>query len=123
MVPPVAPVSETAPLVLTAYCETVCPIWNEFSPATLIDIEIVALVLIALIRSASRPPQPVWNGRSGRLLCHWVCWSACEKSWGGRDAEPDVYWLSVVGYVRVPVLASTASFLWPKRLCISGNEG
>src|SRR5208283_381253 len=123
IVPPVAPVRETAPVGLTAYWETVCPIWNEFSPATLIDIEIVEFVLIALIISASRPPHPVWKGWSGRLLCHWVCWSACENSWGGSEAEPEVYWLRVVGYVSVPVFARIASWPLPKRLWISGYEG
>ena len=70
---PVDPVKATAPEVLTAYCEMVLPIWNEFSPATDTDIEICELELSELIMSDKRPPQPVWNGWSGIELCHWVC--------------------------------------------------
>jgi hypothetical protein len=101
----------------------VLPTWNEFSPATLTDIEIFGLVLRALTMSASRPPHPVVKGWSGTLLCHWTCWFACEKSCGGSATVPALYWASVTGWTSVPVLARSASLPWPKSCLDLGAEG
>ena len=49
------------------------PTWNEFTPLSVIDMETALFVLSELTRSAMRPPQPVLNGWSGMLLCHWAC--------------------------------------------------
>ena len=91
LLPPVVPANVTAPLVVTAYCVTFFPTWKKFVPARLIDIEIWLLELNVFTRSASRPPQPVVGGLSGTLLCHWTCWSLCEKSCGGSGTELALY--------------------------------
>ena len=79
-VDPLIPERTTAPVGLTANCDTVLPTWKLFSPATLTDMEIFGLVFRTFTMSASRPPHPVVKGWSGTLLCHWTCWFACENS-------------------------------------------
>src|SRR5688572_21626341 len=64
--------------------------------------------LNAFVRSARRPPQPVANGLSGRLLCHSTCWSLCEKSCGGRGTDRALYCALVVGTTSVPTFAMSA---------------
>src|ERR1041385_2529147 len=85
---PLTPLSEIAPLVETAYCETMLPTSNVFAPARETESEIPALGLTEFNRSAQRPPHPVNAGASGTEVCHCVTWSACEKSCGGRWPPP-----------------------------------
>ena len=113
-----------APLGLTAYWLTCRPTWKEFWPAKLMDIEIVWLSLNALVRSASRPPQPVVNSLlSGRLLCHWTCWSLWENSALGSGTDLVWNWALVVGTASVPTLARIASLPPAKRSRSSGVAG
>ncbi len=91
------PVSEIAPLVETEYCETMLPTSNVFAPASETDSEMGAPGWTELSRSAQRPPQPVVGGWSGIEVCHWVTWSACEKSCGGLGFDPARYWERVMG--------------------------
>ena len=99
------------------------PTWNEFTPLSVIDMETALFVLSELTRSAMRPPQPVLNGWSGMLLCHWACWSLCEKSCGGTLTLWALYWATVVGSTRVPTLARIASFPPSKRFFSSPVDG
>ena len=73
-----------APEVETEYWDTVLPTSKVLAPASVTESETGAPGWTALSRSAQRPPQPVSAGWSGTEVCHWVTWSACEKSWGGR---------------------------------------
>ncbi len=70
----------------TWYWVTALPTWNVFVPASDMDMEICEPVLSDCMRSATRPPQPLRTGWSGREVCQWTVWSLCEKSWGGRAA-------------------------------------
>ena len=75
--------NEIAPDGETEYCATMLPTSKVFAPAMVTTSEMGALGCTELSKSAQRPPHPVNGGWSGTEVCHWVCWSACEKSCGG----------------------------------------
>ena len=75
------------------------------------------------LKAAKDELQERVNGWSGTLLCHWTCWFACEKSWGGSATVPALYWASVTGWTSVPVFARSARLPWAKSCWISGTEG
>src|SRR5512140_2385907 len=117
------PVREIAPEVETEYCAMLLPTSKVFAPESVTDSEIGELGWTAARRSAHRPPQPVTGGWSGTEVCHWVTWSAWEKSWGGFLEAPDWYCARVRGNTSVPALNSVASLPCVNRLASSGQAG
>src|SRR2546421_3989762 len=63
----------TGPPVPTLYSLTTLPFSQRLTPEREMDIETVALVFMALSKSAQRPPQPVRISLSGTEVCHWTC--------------------------------------------------
>src|ERR1044071_7062490 len=90
-VPAVTPLSAIAPVVETEYCETILPTSKVLAPARETQRDILALGWTEFNRSAVRPPQPVSAGWSTMEVCHWVTWSAWEKSCGGFCRTPAMY--------------------------------
>src|SRR5688572_21853133 len=84
---------------------TESPTWKEFCPAMEMFIDTLLLgFTLAFITSAARPPQPFWKGRSGRLLCHWSCWSLWENNCGGTGLVLAIYSVRLIGCTNVPTL-------------------
>src|SRR5258708_6313554 len=94
---PLTPLMEMAPEVETEYWATIFPTSNVLAPLRVTLMEMGALGWTELSISAHRPPQPVNGGRSGIEVCHWVTWSACEKSCGGLLRMPPLYCALVMG--------------------------
>src|SRR5262245_42948735 len=93
---PLTPLIEMAPPVETEYCATIFPTSNVFAPLSVTVIEMGVYGVTEFSKSAQRPPQPVSGCRSGIEVCHWVTWSAWEKSCGGL-ARDELYWALVIG--------------------------
>jgi len=97
------------------------------APAIEIDIDtscpVLERPLSESIRSATRPPQPVRESRSGIDVCHWITWSLCEKSCGGYGMLLARYCVRVIGNSSVPTLGRIASFPLLNRLAISVQLG
>src|SRR5204862_3544008 len=89
----------------------ILPTSKVFAPDNEMHIETCAPVFSEYNRSAQRPPQPVLLTWSGIEVCHWTCWSLCEKSCGGTAALPDEYCALVNGPTSVPTLQRIANFL------------
>jgi hypothetical protein len=98
-----------APAAPITYGVALSPAWNSVLP----DSETLSAsdwpATCPASTSAMRPAQPDFETLRPRRLCHWSCWSLCEKSWGGRVTAPDWYWALVVGRSSGPTLASTAA--------------
>ena len=101
----VTPLIATAPAVDTWYWTACCPAMKTALPDALMQLKL-ALALLARNWSPMRPPQPE-VAPSGLAACHTLCWSLCEKSFGGKGTDCALYCAKVVGCTSVPTLSST----------------
>ncbi len=117
------PLNVVAPLAPITYGVATVPAWNSVLP----DSETLSascwLDTCEASTSATRPAQPDFEVFWPRRLCHWSCWSLCEKSCGGSGTDFAWYCALLVGAISGPTLAITAQRADSNRLATPPIEG
>ena len=91
-------------------------------PATETAVNSVLEPFMLASMSAIRPPQPSC-APSTAPACQVDCWSLCENRFAGTGTDLALYCTLVIGWIRVPTLATTASRPWSNRVFIGAMNG